>query len=99
MAAAVPFWQDPGTAASTRLAEDFLAKYDGVKESDANASTGTQLSMTSPAFDVVRKRIADNLNTARVTDRPAQVAPNDVFLYPTGMATIYQFMWHKKNLS
>ena len=91
MPAAIPFWQDPGTGISSRIAHDCLDHYELRKEVTVSTSDpDTGLGIKSNAFGIIRRRIASLLNQSPATAHPAQVEPRDVFLYPTGMAAIYQ---------
>ena len=90
MEVAVKFWQDPGTGISSRVAKDCLDNYDSQKLEDCNRNAISGLSMDDEAFDTVRSRIAALLSRSMISTRPAEVKSSDVFLYPTGMAAIYQ---------
>lgn len=90
MLAAVAFWQDPGTGISSRIARDCLDHYEERDEVECAEGSADGLSMVSEAFAITQKRIANLLNRAPVTKHPSTVSPQDVYLYPTGMAAIYQ---------
>ena len=90
MPTAIPYWQDPGVGISSRIALDCLNRYDMRKVMASPPENDSGLTEETSAFGVIRKRIASFLNRSPVTTRPAKVAAEDVFLYPTGMAAIYQ---------
>lgn len=89
MEAALPFWQDPGTGISARIAKDCLDRYHLVKPVDDLTDHEAGLPLDNPAFEIVKSRIAGHLNRSPISVRPRSVASTDVFLYPTGMAAIY----------
>lgn len=90
MPAAIPFWQDAGTGISSRIATDCLDHYDLRKEVKCASTQNEGLSIDNQAFGVIKYRIAELLDRSPVAQRSAHVAPQDVFLYPTGMSAIYQ---------
>ncbi|KAK4497733.1 hypothetical protein PRZ48_010386 [Zasmidium cellare] len=88
--AAIPFWQDAGTGISSRISKDCLDRCHLLTPVEDLTVEKDGLPMDSPAFEVVKARIAEHLNRSPITARPKSVASTDVFLYPTGMAAIYQ---------
>lgn len=90
MEAALPFWQDPGTGISARIAKDCLDRHHLIKPVEDLTDHRPGLPLNSPAFELVKSRVAEHLNRSPISVRPRSVASADVFLYPTGMAAIYQ---------
>ncbi|KAF7974585.1 hypothetical protein HWV62_11854 [Athelia sp. TMB] len=84
-----PFWVHTGVGISSRRAEESLLHTALLREAPAG-SAPPPTSPESPAHTLVRERIAGLLERAPAgPPRGAQVAPADVFLFPTGMAAIY----------
>lgn len=84
----MPFWNNAGIGISSRLAEESLRHVDSLRELPEDdmdlvpKETETQRSL--------RKRIADLLQRApAAAPGQANVSPNDVYLYPTGMASTF----------
>jgi cystathionine gamma-synthase len=82
------YWANAGVGLCSRLAEDALKDIDLLREvTDDSLPPRTP---DSPAYGVIKERIADLLERSPVgPPRKAKVSPNDVFLFPTGMAAIY----------
>ncbi|KAF2173375.1 hypothetical protein M409DRAFT_48361 [Zasmidium cellare ATCC 36951] len=95
--AAIPFWQDAGTGISSRIAKECLDRCHLLKPVDDLTDGKDRLSTDSSAFEIVKSRIAENLNRSPISARPRSVASTDVFLYPTGMAAIYQLQRYLNN--
>ncbi|KAH9211864.1 pyridoxal phosphate-dependent transferase [Leptodontidium sp. 2 PMI_412] len=92
------FWINPGVGISSRLAEESLKHLDLLHEvTDDEPAPIVQI---SPADKILRERIADLLERATTTPRKALVTANDVYLFQTGMSSIYtvhQFLLSKHN--
>ncbi|PMD39291.1 PLP-dependent transferase [Hyaloscypha variabilis F] len=82
-----PFWINAGVGVSSRLAEDCV-KADGWKE--VKVDEGVLEVVEVEAQSVLRGRIAGLIERAPVgPPRKAKVSPDDVYLFQTGMASIY----------
>jgi cystathionine gamma-synthase len=89
----IPFWMNPGVGISTRLAGDCLSHIEVLRELPENEidATTTKSLDNSSVHGALRQRIADLLERAVLEpDRQSKVTADDVFLFPTGMAAIYQ---------
>lgn len=95
----MPFWSHPGVGISSRLAEESLKHLDLLHEvTDDSAAPKV---VESPAHGVIRERIAGLLERAPADPpRKAKVTSDDVYLFQTGMASIYlphQYLLRKFN--
>lgn len=99
MRAVMPYWQDPGTGISSRIAQDVLAEYSSLKEVEVQPGPDPGLSQDSAAYNAIKSRMVDLLNTRPTEHRPAKVKSGDVFLYQTGMAAIYRLHGYLQNSS
>jgi len=81
-------WQNPGLSVSTRLAESLLPQVESASEIPAD-SPPSWLPETD-AHQALRERIAGLMHRAAIDPDNVEVAAQDVFLYPTGMAAIYR---------
>ncbi|TVY84842.1 putative cystathionine gamma-synthase [Lachnellula suecica] len=86
--AVVSFWQCSGAGVTSRIAEECLDRIDQLHEiTDDSPPPKVE---ASPAQAQIRDRIAGLLERAPVgPPRKAKVAPNDVYLFQNGMASIY----------
>ncbi|KAK7414319.1 hypothetical protein QQX98_006836 [Neonectria punicea] len=90
-------WSSPGLGISIRGSEELLRGVDGMKEvvfegdNDLPPPTWTP---ESSAHQGLRKRINELLHRSPIDADKVKCTPDDVFLYPTGMAAIY----HTTNL-
>jgi cystathionine gamma-synthase len=87
-------WQNPGIGPSIRLAEDLLAQIDTLNEVDCDPAGENPPPRTAglpegPSHDGLRQRITDLLHRAPIDPDKIRVTPEDVYLYQTGMASIY----------
>lgn len=87
------FWRLTGVGIPSRMAEHILKGNDEIDISKADGSGQIEWP-SSPASDAaeraVRHRIAELLERSPIGGpRAPVVAPDDVFLFPTGMAAIY----------
>jgi cystathionine gamma-synthase len=84
----MPFWSHPGVGISSRLAEESLKHLDLLHE--VSGDTPAPEVVESPAHAIIRERIAGLLERATVDPpRKEKVKPEDVYLFQTGMASIY----------
>ncbi|KAH6706259.1 pyridoxal phosphate-dependent transferase [Leptodontidium sp. MPI-SDFR-AT-0119] len=92
------FWINPGVGISSRLAEESLKHLDLLHEvTDDEPAPTVEI---SPADKILRERIAGLLERATTAPRKALVTANDVYLFQTGMSSIYtvhQFLLSKYN--
>ncbi|KAL2065727.1 hypothetical protein VTL71DRAFT_3397 [Oculimacula yallundae] len=95
----IQFWINPGVGISSRLAEESLKHLDLLHE--VTEDEPAPVVEISPADKIIRERIAGLLERAPIAPRKAPVTAEDVFLFQTGMASIYtvhQFLLGKYNL-
>ncbi|KAE9372478.1 PLP-dependent transferase [Stipitochalara longipes BDJ] len=86
--AAWRFWMHPGVGISSRLAEDCL-NVEGLREVVKGNEPAPEVAEVE-AQGVLRERIAELVERAPVgPPRKAKVSPDDVYLFQTGMASIY----------
>jgi cystathionine gamma-synthase len=95
----MPFWSHPGVGISSRLAEESLKHLDLLHEVTDGSSPPKVVE--SPAHAIIRERIAGLLERAPADPpRKEKVKPDDVYLFQTGMASIYlphQYLLSKFN--
>lgn len=83
------YWANAGVGICSRLAEDTSKSIDTLREV-ADHSTPPPKSPDTPAYGVVKQRIADLLERAPIgPPRKAKVSSGDIYLFPTGMAAIH----------
>ncbi|KAH6691289.1 cystathionine gamma-synthase [Plectosphaerella plurivora] len=87
-------WQNPGIGPSIRLSEDLLAKIDTLTEVECDKKGRNPPARNAglsegASHDGLRRRIVDLLHRAPIDPDKIRVKPDDVFLYQTGMASIY----------
>ncbi|PMD57594.1 PLP-dependent transferase [Hyaloscypha bicolor E] len=83
-----PFWMNAGVGISSRWAEDCVKHGEGLRE--ATESEPAPVVVECEAQGVLRERIAGLMERAPAgPPRKAKVTPDDVYLYQTGMASIY----------
>lgn len=95
----MPFWVNPGVGISSRLAEENLKHLPLLHEvTDDSAPPPVE---ESPTHVILRERIAGLLERAPADPpRKAKVTADDVYLFQTGMASIYlthQYLLSKFN--
>ncbi|KAJ7188742.1 pyridoxal phosphate-dependent transferase [Mycena filopes] len=93
-------WQNPGMGVSSRLAEALLKKVDTLTEVHFDTAGDGDVSVEkipaptyvpeSEAHQGLRERIVGLLKRAPVKTQEKEVAVDDIYLYPTGMAAIYR---------
>ncbi|KAF2184926.1 cystathionine gamma-synthase [Zopfia rhizophila CBS 207.26] len=95
-ASAMVFWRITGTGISSRLAQSLHEHLDSISPAPADELFGSNPDLfrelaDTQADDMVRTRIVKLLHRASINAaQSARFAPSDVFLYPTGMAAIYE---------
>lgn len=85
------FWSRPGVGISSRFAEANLAFCEQLEEIDVSDGSYTRLSFDSTDHEALRQRIVSHID--RASQRPASLRrldPSDVYLFPSGMASIYK---------
>jgi cystathionine gamma-synthase len=92
---AMIFWRTTGTGISSRLGESMHRHLDDIKPApltDRIKDTDVLRELVDVDADsLVRSRISDLLNRATInSDKTSRFSAKDVFLYPTGMAAIYE---------
>ena len=83
----IGFWRDSGTAVSTRFAEDCLKHIDQLKEVPLESDPSGL--PTTIAYEILKGRIAELLERAPSSQHSVKVSPDDVYLFQTGMSSIY----------
>lgn len=87
-------WQNAGLGISTRTAEELLRYVDDLKvvewSGDVNNVPAATYLPECEAHGKLRERITDLLHRAPLDPEKVKVAPDDVYLYQTGMAAIYR---------
>lgn len=95
-ASAMVFWRLTGTGISSRLAQNMQKHLDNISPAPADELLGSSPHLfreltDTQADNMVRTRIVKLLKRASINAaQSARFAPGDVFLYPTGMAAIYE---------
>ncbi|UPK99561.1 hypothetical protein LCI18_010496 [Fusarium solani-melongenae] len=89
-------WQNPGLGISIRGAEHLLKGVASIKEVSIESDVLPVPTWTpeGPAHQGIRERIVELLQRAPLDTDKIKCTPEDVFLYPTGMAAIF----HSSNL-
>ena len=92
------FWSHPGVGISSRLAEESLKHLDLLHEVTSDDSPAPKIGESS-THGIIRERIAALLERAPADPpRAEKVKPDDVYLFQTGMASIWlthQYMLSK----
>ncbi|KAI1742720.1 PLP-dependent transferase [Xylaria scruposa] len=83
------FWSTPGVGISSRFAEANLLHASEVSEVSVTEPDGTRSHFEGPTHQCLRERIARLLNRAAL-DSNLQPSSDDVYFFPTGMASIYK---------
>ncbi|KAH8898069.1 PLP-dependent transferase [Thozetella sp. PMI_491] len=93
-------WQNPGTGTSTRLSEELLKYPDDIKPLSFEASGKDDVAVDklppatyldeAEAHQKLRERIVGLLKRAPLDPATATFAPDDVYMYNSGMASIYR---------
>ncbi|KAF2623212.1 cystathionine gamma-synthase [Macroventuria anomochaeta] len=95
-ASAMVFWRLTGTGISSRLAQSMHEHLESIAPAPAYELFGSNSDLLrefadAQADDMVRARIVKLLQRASIDPaQSARFASTDVFLYPTGMAAIYE---------
>ena len=90
--ALIASWGTPGIGISIRGAEQLLEKINSAVEvpfESIESPPEPTWTPEGPAHDALRKRIAKLLERAAIDPDKAKARPEDVFLYPTGMAAVF----------
>jgi cystathionine gamma-synthase len=85
------FWSRPGVGISSRCAEANLARCDQLREVDIASIAYTRSNFESTDHEALRQKIVSYVD--RASQRPSDSrapAPSDVYLFPSGMASIYK---------
>lgn len=85
------FWSRPGVGVSSRFAEVNLEFLDQLAELSVNDSREARFNFETSKHEELRQRIVHFLDRATL-QHPGQSRPStdDVYLFPTGMASIYK---------
>lgn len=88
---AATFWRLTGTGLSSRQAEDCLRKHVDLQPMQLDLSRTRPSPITlHPVYNALLSRIAGLVErTVPTVPRPSKVTNSDVFLYPSGMSSIY----------
>ncbi|RDL36024.1 uncharacterized protein BP5553_06636 [Venustampulla echinocandica] len=90
-----PFWQVSGRGISSRLAEECLKNIETLREITEGSTSPIPTVKESEAHSKIRDRIAKLLERAPIgAPRRVKVAPEDVYLFPSGTAAIYSVHRH-----
>jgi len=89
--AMMPFWLDCGPIMSARQAVANLAYLDVMKEVQLDSSDKTT-DQEDPVFNQLRERIVSLLERQIVGAPRISVSKEDIYLFQTGMATIYYML-------
>lgn len=86
------FWQRAGPGLSSRQAQYYLQSFESAQIVPFDPVVRESSKSTrDAACEIIRARIAGLVERALIyPSRSRKVAPSDVFLYPSGMAAIYQ---------
>lgn len=84
---ATTFWRLTGLGVSSRLAENCLERVETLRKMETIPRSLSR--NDTEVYSILQSRIAGHIERAPVTDRPRKVAADDVYLYPSGMAAIY----------
>ncbi|KAK5939891.1 hypothetical protein PMZ80_008273 [Knufia obscura] len=85
------FWSTPGVGISSRFAEANMNSFDQLAEVDIPKDDRDRPSFESPTHEALRQRISFYLERAAL-DPTIQPRPStdDIYFFPTGMASIYK---------
>lgn len=85
------YWSHPGMGICSRLGEDCLEHKDSLREVLDDSPSPNAPFFAAPVHKVLQDRIAELVERAPVgPPRKSKVSPDDVYLYPTGMSSIWQ---------
>ncbi|PTB39390.1 hypothetical protein M441DRAFT_81384 [Trichoderma asperellum CBS 433.97] len=85
------FWSTVGVGITSRFAEANLAHLDKLREVSLEQAETDRTIFESPGHETLRQRILALINRAPLhPDQPLKVAANDIYLYQSGMASIYK---------
>ncbi|KAI9038182.1 cystathionine gamma-synthase [Aspergillus affinis] len=86
-ATATTFWRLTGLGISSRLSEECLERVETLRKMESMPRCLS--SNDTEVYFILQSRIASLIERAPITDRPRKVAGEDVYLYQSGMAAIY----------
>ncbi|KJZ73443.1 hypothetical protein HIM_07237 [Hirsutella minnesotensis 3608] len=85
------FWATPGVGVSSRFAEANLEHLDKVREVKVEEVTTDETVFQGSAHQMIRQRVISLLQRAPIPHHAQPtLSADDVYLYPTGMASIYK---------
>lgn len=86
------FWSTPGVGVSSRFAESNLRSLDKMEKLTTSAACGLRGTVYDDyVHTILRERIVHYLNRASLSSTISTAPyPNDVYFFPTGMASIYK---------
>jgi cystathionine gamma-synthase len=85
------FWSRPGVGISSRCAEANLEHCEQLREVDIKSIADTRSSFESTEHEALRRRIISYVDRANQRSPDSRApAPGDVYLFPSGMASIYK---------
>ena len=83
------YWSHPGVGIHSRMAEDMLQQIDSLREIKDDSPSPNASAFTALVHKRLRERIAGLLERAPLESRETKVSFDDVYLYPTGMASLW----------
>jgi cystathionine gamma-synthase len=93
------FWATPGVGVSSRFAQVNLDHLNQLTEVDLSDNDARRPSFEASALELLRDRIIQYLNRAPLNfDLQPRPSTKDVYLYPSGMASIYRVHTYLLNL-
>jgi cystathionine gamma-synthase len=91
LAVVASFWSTPGSGISSRFAEANLTELDKLAQTQVSQDNTVRPNFESTTHEKLRRRIAQHIARAPISHDPATLpAAHDVYLYPTGMGSIYK---------
>lgn len=85
------FWSTVGAGVTSRFAEANLAHLDKLREVSIQEAEADRAIFDSAAHETLRERILSLLKRAPLsTNPPLMVTTNDIYLYQSGMASIFK---------
>ncbi len=87
---AAGFWSKPGVGVSSRFAEANLSFINQLAEASISYQVESRPSFETAKHETIRERIISYLERATLQPTVPKPSSNDVFLFPTGMASIYK---------
>jgi cystathionine gamma-synthase len=87
---ATGFWSKPGVGVSSRFAEANLSFTNQLTEMSIFNESDSRPSFETAKHETLRERIVSYLKRATLQPTVQKPSSNDVYLFPTGMASIYK---------